>query len=104
LFQGRSINLFSTTIWFFGFGSKNIDEHFSAIRFSKQLNEDLTVGIGGGLGKMYASFLSPKENNSVVDVTARCNISKNLSLTGLYGHFFGDFEDHAGSLTLSALF
>lgn len=90
-----------------GLGSKNVDEHFSAVRFSKLVADDLTVGLGAGLGQMYATTIpgpSQKENNTVVDATARYNISKNLALTGLYGHFFGDFKDHAGSLTLSAVF
>lgn len=88
-------------------GAKNVDEHFSAVRFSKLVAEDLTVGLGGGLGKMYTTtnFTTfRKEDNTVVDATARYNVSKNLALTGLYGHFFGDFKDHAGSLTLSAVF
>jgi hypothetical protein len=91
----------------FGLGAKNVDENFSAVRFSKQINEDFSASLGGGLGKMHATTIpsaSVEENNTVVDATARYNVSKNLSLTGLYGHFFGDFKDHAGSLTLSAVF
>lgn len=88
----------------FGLGVKKIDESFHAIRLSKKFSEEFSASIGGGTGTFYANILAAKENNTVADASARYEFSKNLALTGLYGKFFGDYKDHAGSLSLNATF
>jgi hypothetical protein len=88
----------------FGLGNKKADESLHMARFTKLFGKDFTATIGGGWGEFYNGAANPLQQNSVVDATARYNISQYLTLTAAYGHFFGDFKDHAGSLTLKALF
>jgi hypothetical protein len=88
----------------FGLGNKKADESLHMARFSKTFGTDFTATIGGGWGEFYNTAATPLQRNSVVDATAKYNISQFLILTAAYGHFFGDYDDHAGSLTLKATF
>lgn len=88
----------------FGLGVAKADETLHMLRLSKKVTDDLTLSAGGGFGKFYTAQAAPIEDNSVVDATAKYAFSPNLNLAGAYGHFFGDFKDHAGSLTLNANF
>jgi hypothetical protein len=88
----------------FGLGNKKADESLHMVRVSKAWNADFTTTIGGGWGEFYNTATTPLQKNSLVDATAKFNISQHLILTAAYGHFFGDFKDHAGSLTLKATF
>lgn len=87
----------------FGLGSKKSDESLHMMRLSKVFG-DFTATIGGGYGRFYNSTTASFEDNTLADATAKYNFSQYLSLNAAYGHFFGDFEDHAGSLTLKAVF
>ena len=86
----------------FGLGSKKVDEQLHMLRFSKIFTPDFSATVGGGYGVFYAA--SKNQKNTIVDATARYSFSQYLSLNAAYGHFFGDFKDHAGSLTLKAVF
>ena len=88
----------------FGLGNKKADESLHMLRVSKNFTPEFTATIGGGWGEFFNTATTPLQKNSVVDATARYNFSQNLLLAANYGHFFGDFEDHAGSLTLKATF
>lgn len=89
----------------FGLGNKTGDEWLHMVKFSKNINADLAVSLGGGYAKVLPSFAATKlEENTVIDATAKYAFSKNLSLAAAYGKFFGDNKDHAGSLTLSTIF
>jgi hypothetical protein len=88
----------------FGLGNKHADESLHMVRFSKVFDTDFTATVGGGWGEFYTTAATPLQKNSLVDATARYNISQYLILSAAYGHFFGDYEDHAGSLTLKATF
>lgn len=88
----------------FGLGNKNANESLHMARFSKSFGSDFSASVGGGWGEFYNSANSDTDKSSVVDATARYNISQYLTLTAAYGHFFGDLDTHAGSLTLKALF
>lgn len=88
----------------FGLGNKNADESLHMARFSKVFNETYSASVGGGWGEFYTSATTPMQQNSIVDATARYTFSPYLNLQAAYGHFFGDWKDHAGSLTLKANF
>lgn len=89
----------------FGLGVAKKDESLHMIKLSKTLTPDLTVGLGGGYAKILTAALGTTfEEDIVVDAKAKYALSSNLNLTGVYGKFFGDNKDHAGSLTLNALF
>ena len=86
----------------FGLGAKKADETLHMVRLSKVFAEDLTFTLGGGYGRFYNAGVI--EDNTLVDSTAKYAVSNNLSLDLNYGRFFGDFKDHAGSLTVKAKF
>ncbi len=88
----------------FGLGNKKADESLHMARISKAFNESIAASIGGGWGEFYNTATTPLQQNSLVDATARYTFSPNLNLQAAYGHFFGDWKDHAGSLTLKANF
>jgi hypothetical protein len=88
----------------FGLGAKEADEALHMARISKAFNESFAASIGGGWGEFFTAATAPLQQNSLVDATARYTFSPNLNLQAAYGHFFGDYEDHAGSLTLKANF
>ena len=88
----------------FGLGNKNADEALHMARLSKVFNEEYAASIGGGWGEFYTGATTTMQQNSLVDATARYTFSPNLNLQAAYGHFFGDWKDHAGSLTLKANF
>ena len=88
----------------FGLGAKSADESLHMLRLSRAITTDLSASIGGGYGEFYNTATTPKRKNTVADATAKYNISQYLALSANYGRFFGDDEDHAGSLTLKAVF
>lgn len=88
----------------FGLGAKSADESLHMLRLSKAITADFAASIGGGYGEFYNTATTPKRKNTVADATAKYNISQYLVLSANYGRFFGDDEDHAGSLTLKAVF
>lgn len=88
----------------FGLGNKNADEALHMARISKVFNETYAASVGGGWGEFYTSSTTTMQQNSLVDATARYTFSPNLNLQAAYGHFFGDWKDHAGSLTVKANF
>ncbi len=88
----------------FGFGDLNADESLHMARLSKIFNEHFTASVGGGFGDFYNGVGNELQKNQLVDATARYTFSPNLHLQAAYGHFFGDWKDHAGSLTLKANF
>lgn len=87
----------------FGLGAERSDESLHMLRLSKEFG-DFSASIGGGYGRFYNSTTTKLEDNTLADATAKYKFSQYLSLNAAYGHFFGDFEDHAGSLTLKAVF
>jgi hypothetical protein len=90
-----------------GLGAKNADESLHVVRFSKTFFGDLTATLGAGIGQLNPSaFSTPnvKEKDTVLDASLKYDFSKQLALNAKYGKFFGDFKDHAGSLTLNANF
>lgn len=89
----------------FGLGVTKKDESLHMLKVSKALTSDLTLSLGAGLARVLtAAAGNTIEKNTVLDATAKYTISKNLSVTGLYGKFFGDNKDHAGSVTLNTNF
>jgi len=88
----------------FAVGAKNADESIHMLRLSKVISTDFSASIGGGYGRFFTSATAALEDNKVLDATAKYTISPNLSINGNYGRFFGDFKDHAGSLSLKAIF
>ena len=88
----------------FGLGNRYANESLHMARFSKSFGSDFAASVGGGWGEFYNAANFNTDKSSVVDATARYNISQYLTLTAAYGHFFGDLDTHAGSLTLKALF
>lgn len=88
----------------FAVGAKNADESIHMLRLSKVITTDFSASIGGGYGRFFTSATADLEDNKVLDATAKYTISPNLSINGNYGRFFGDFKDHAGSLSLKAIF
>ena len=88
----------------FGLGAKQADESLHMLRLSRAFTTDFSATIGGGYGEFYNTATTPKRKNTVADATAKYNISQYLTLVAAYGRFFGDDEDHAGSLTLKAVF
>ena len=87
-----------------GLGAKKADEYLNMLRASKALSNDLTASLGGGFGKIYNTTGGVLESSTIYDATAKYTISPNLSVLASYGKFFGDFKDHAGSLSLKAVF
>ncbi len=87
-----------------GLGAKKADESIHMLRVSKLLATDFTASLGGGYGRFYNSTGGVLESNSLLDATAKYTVSPNLSVLLAYGKFFGDFKDHAGSLSLKAAF
>ncbi len=91
-----------------GFGRDQADEQLHVIKVWTQFNNDFSGSLSAGTGKIYvwASTVanSRLESNNIFDATVKYALSKNLSLNALYGKFTGDFKDHAGSLSLNALF
>jgi hypothetical protein len=88
----------------FGLGNKEADDQLHMLRFSKVFSQEFSATIGGGYGVFYNTTSKKDEKNTLADATARYNFSQFLSLSVAYGRFFGDYEQHAGSLTLKALF
>lgn len=89
----------------FGLGVTKKDESLHILKLSKLVTPDLSLSIGGGLVRVLTAAAGNNiEKNTVLDATAKYEISKNLNVAGAYGKFFGDNEDHAGSLTVSTLF
>ncbi|MDO9183863.1 MAG: hypothetical protein Q7U04_15720 [Bacteriovorax sp.] len=89
----------------YGLGLVKKSETVHMVKFSKNITADLEVSIGGGYAKLLSSTAGlVLEENKVLDATAKYKFSKNLNLALAYGKFFGDNTDHAGSLTLNALF
>lgn len=86
----------------FGLGSKNVDENFNAVRFSKKFGESFSASLAGGHGVFYNGAI--KEKNSVADIGLRYVFTPSLALNAFYGKFFGDYKDRAGSLSLNATF
>lgn len=86
----------------FGLGNKKSDEQLHMLRLSKIFTQEFSATVGGGYGKFYTA--TKNEKNTLVDATARYTFSQYLSLSAAYGRFFGDYEQHAGSLTLKAVF
>lgn len=88
----------------FGFGRKDADEHLHIIKIAAPLYSKFTASVSGGFGKIYVYALSKLEKDKIVDATLKYTFSNNLNLALLYGKFFGDYKDHAGSLSLNATF
>jgi hypothetical protein len=88
-----------------GLGNTAGDESVHMIKISKNITNDFSASVGGGIAKVLPTFASTKlESNTVLDATAKYTVSSNLNLAAAYGTFLGDNEDHAGSLTLNANF
>nr|BDT27347.1 porin [Bacteriovorax sp. HI3] len=87
----------------FGLGNKQSDDQLHMLRFSKIFSQELSATVGGGYGVFYNTTSKKDEKNTLVDATARYSFSQYLSLSAAYGRFFGDYEQHAGSLTLKAV-
>ncbi len=86
-------------------GNTHGDESLHMVKITKNITNDFSASIGGGFAKILPTYLSTKiESNTVLDATAKYTVSKNLNVAAAYGSFFGDNEDHAGSLTLNALY
>jgi hypothetical protein len=91
-----------------GFGRQVANERINIIKLAFKINNDFSGSVSAGLARLYVYAVtaasSKLENNNVVDATLKYTISKNLSLDMAYGKFFRDNKDHAGSLTVNAIF
>lgn len=91
------------TIGFAG-GVSGANEYLHMLRFTKIIFTDLTATFGLGCGKIYTPITTPTEKVTILDTTFKYSLSKALALNLKYGKFLGDNKDHAGSLSLNALF
>lgn len=91
-----------------GFGRNDANENMHMFKVSHLCTPDIFASISAGVAKLYvwnASVAASKfENLKIVDASVKFTLSNALSLDTSYGKFFGDNEDHAGSLTLNARF
>lgn len=88
----------------FGLGNNKVDDFLHMVRVTQSFNQKISLSLSGGHGEFFSGAKTPKEKDSLLDISGKYTLSSFLDLHGAYGHFFGDRKDHAGSLTIKAKF